>query len=234
MALAVVIIDIRSSVGRPQVPEQLERLVGSLRNTVPNALFQVAWGDEVEGVLPSPVDAWELYVSVLRSLGDLPFYMGMGIGDVSHLPLNLPGRNVHELNGTGFKAARQAVDSAKRDPEATVALAFNVFGQPNLTEALNGYPRMINAAVGQMTRTQKKYFIDWLLGYNQSAIADRHGVRQSTVSLSLQRAGASQLPIMRGGLNALLGFVAEHMQWVFGRETGDDGILRSAPRTFPE
>lgn len=213
MALAVVIVDIRASVGRPKLSAELERLAETLRTAVPGALFQIAWGDEVEGVLPSPVDVWDLYLRTRRSLGELPFYMGVGFGDASDSPLELVGRSVHELNGTAFKAARQAVDSAKRDPRAGIALAFDVFEHPHLTEALNAYPRMINAAFRQMTRTQKAYFEDLILGYSQSAIADRHGVRQPTVSLSLQRAGADQLASTREGLTSLLAFVAGHVQW---------------------
>lgn len=213
MAVAVVIIDIRASVEHVDLAPELKRLAQSLEAEVPGSMFQVAWGDEVEGVLPRPADTWDLYLHVRKTLGDLGFYMGVGFGEISGGSSGIAGQSVHDLNGTAFKAAREAVEAAKADTEAALALEFSVFGQPELTAALSAYPRIINLAARRMTRTQRAYFSDLIVGYRQSAIARRHGVRQPSVSLALQRAGADQLDAMAGGLRALLAFVAAYTHW---------------------
>lgn len=212
----MVIVDIRASVERRHVSDDLTRLVLTLQPAVPTGLFQVAWGDEVEGVLPFPVDLWDLYIRTRTSLGEVPFYMGVGFGEASNLPLQMAESSVHELNGTAFKSARHALERAKRDKLSGIALAFDVYDSPMLTEALNGYPRMINAAFRQMTRKQRAYFEDLIVGFSHVAIAKRHGVSQPTVTKALQRAGADQLAGMRDGLTALLEFVAGHVQWGTG------------------
>lgn len=213
MAVAVAVFDIKASTARTDVLTALNRLVDALRTSAAPALVQVAWGDEVEAVLPSSMDLWALYVSARACLGELPFYMGVGFGEVAALPLPGPAASVHELNGTAFKAARLAVDRIKREATAGVALGFEVPESPSLTIALNTYPRMLDAALGQMTRKQRTYFDDLILGLSQREIAQRHHVSQPTVSISLQRAGADQLAHMRDGLTALLSVVAKEVGW---------------------
>lgn len=213
LALAVAIIDIRASVERTDVPETLRELAHHLRSTVPSGRFQVAWGDEVEGLLTVPVDVWDLYVDIRKSLGNLDFYLGVGFGDITETPLAGEERSVHELNGTAFKAARTAMERAKREAAPGLSLAFDVHGHPALTRALNGYPFMMGAAYRQMTSKQKTYFGDLVLGYSHSAIATRHGVSQPTVTKVLKSAGAHQLPLMCAGLAALLDVVGEHIHW---------------------
>jgi hypothetical protein len=213
VAVGVIIIDVRASVERSHVYASLNRLVADLRTAVPAGFFQVAWGDEVEGVLPSPVDLWDLYVLARRSLDDIPCYIGVGFGEISdHDEIPASG-SVHELNGTAFKAARDALDGVKSDDLAAIPLAFTVYGNTALTQALNGYPRLINAAFRGMTPKQRTYFEDRAVGYRQMQIAERHGVHQSTVAKELKRAGADQLDCMRTALRALLQFVATYLSW---------------------
>ncbi len=213
MALAVVIIDVQASVRYPDLTPELRRLAQSLQAEVPGSMFQIAWGDEVEGVLPYPADIWDLYLHVRSVLGELGFYMGVGIGEISQVASAIAGQSVHELNGTAFKSAREAVGAAKSATGAAVALEIEVAGEPELSAALQAYPHMINVAARSMTRTQRAYFTDLILGYRQSEIARRHGVRQPTVSLALHRAGADQLAAMQDGLRALLAFVASYTHW---------------------
>ena len=220
VGLAVMIIDIRRSVQRSDVRANLRRLMEDLQSAAPGAFLQIAWGDEIEGILPVPTDLWEIYVRARRSLGDVPFYMGVGFGDVAEDPLPSAPVSVHEINGTAFKAARWALERAKGPNLTSIALAFQVFGDASLTVALNGYPLMLNVGIGQMTPKQRLYFDDLVLGCSHTAIAVRHGVRQPTVSKALRMAGADQLVCMREGLGALLTFVADHVKWgTQGQET---------------
>ena len=45
----------------PDLTPEIRRLAQSLQAEVPGSMFQIAWGDEVEGVLPYPADIWNLY-----------------------------------------------------------------------------------------------------------------------------------------------------------------------------
>lgn len=220
LALAVAIVDVRESIGRSRVSAELKALVPELRPMAPSGLFQVAWGDEMQAVLPSRVDLWDFYIRTRKSLRELPFYMGVGFGELSDPVMPLIEGSVHDLNGSAFKSARNAVERAKRDAFQSVALAFDVYENRHLTTALNAYVRMINDAYRQMTPKQRTYFNDVLLGDRHDAIAVRHGVSQPTISTTLKRAGAGQLDSMREGLSALLTFVGDYLGWGAAMEEG--------------
>lgn len=188
---------------QPNTPLLLQGVANILRPH--SKVTQVVWGDEVESVLASATDLWDLYIGVRRQLGPQAFYMGVGFGEVTSGTIS---GEIHELNGTAFKSAREAVDAAKAAGGREIALRFSVHGEGELTRALNAFIDVLNASFGRMTRQQKVYMRDLVLGLSQTEIARRHRRAQASVQGALARAGHDQLAYAREGLVALLALTA--------------------------
>ncbi|MFJ5861459.1 MarR family transcriptional regulator [Pseudarthrobacter sp. NPDC092439] len=102
----VLTIDQRGSTGdRDRVPELVSELSG-LSGPGTGAAFERSVGDEVQGVIADPGQVVDAALHALRS-GH--WYVGIGVG---HVVLT-PGASSREGSGTGFVAARQAVEAAK-------------------------------------------------------------------------------------------------------------------------
>lgn len=212
MSKAVVIIDLQSSVSREDNLGWLKGVAALVRTQ--SSLAQVVWGDEVEAVIDRPIDLWSLYIAVRRFLLERSFYMGVGFGNVVSEDIF---DGIHELNGTAFKAARQAIDWAKGGPKKEVALSFSVYGEQDLTRVLNAFVETLNISFARMTPQQVGYMQDFLIGLRQTAIADRHHVTQPAVHKVLVKAGAKQVACVREGLGAVMRIVENLMGW--GRES---------------
>lgn len=214
MSVAVLIVDLASSVAKPS-RLALNRALEGIRAAAPEALAQAAWGDEVEAVLPYPVNLWDLYIRVCRHMEPIGFYMGVGWGELTEEPI--PGEtSIHELNGTAFKAARAALDDSKNRGSDLLTLRFCAWEHPSLGRALNGSLDMMNAAFRAMTTRQRLYVADRTLGLRPGEIARRHGVTSQTVTTVLQKAGAAQIAIMQDQLDALTHILTDILSW--GRE----------------
>lgn len=98
----VLTIDQRgSSTDMDRVPE----LISELARLTP-AAFERSVGDELQGLVEEPAQAVDIALHALRS-GH--WYIGIGIGAV----VLAPGASPREGTGTGFVAARKAVELAK-------------------------------------------------------------------------------------------------------------------------
>jgi hypothetical protein len=98
----VLTIDQRGSTGDiDRVPE----LISALGRLTP-APFERSVGDELQGVVEDAAEVVDISLYALR-LGH--WYVGIGIGDV----VLAPGGSPREGSGSGFVAARKAVDLAK-------------------------------------------------------------------------------------------------------------------------
>lgn len=208
MSKAVVIIDLASSVSRGDAWSSLKGVAALIRPQA--SLAQVVWGDEVEAVVDRPTDLWSLYITVRQFLLEPSFYMGVGFGDV--VAEGVSGE-IHELNGTAFKAARQAIDWAKGEPKKEVALSFSVYGEHDLTRALNAFVETLNISFACMTPQQVRYMRDFLIGLRQTAIAQRHHVTQPAVHKVLARGGSAQVACVREGLGALVRATGHAVGW---------------------
>lgn len=103
----VLTIDQRASTGdRDRVPDLITQLAALSPAGDIGAAFERSVGDEVQGVLADPADVVDAALHALRSGR---WYVGIGIGHVSLAP----GASSREGSGTGFVAARQAVEAAK-------------------------------------------------------------------------------------------------------------------------
>jgi hypothetical protein len=85
--------------------DRVPGLISELRS-LSSAGFERSVGDELQGVVEHPAEVVDVALHALRSGY---WYVGIGIGTV-HLA---PGAGPREGTGTGFVAARKAVDQAK-------------------------------------------------------------------------------------------------------------------------
>ncbi|MBT2247169.1 MarR family transcriptional regulator [Arthrobacter sp. BHU FT2] len=98
----VLTIDQRgSSSDADRVPDLITELAA-----LSGARFERSVGDELQGVVENPAEAVDIALHALRS-GH--WYVGIGIGPVRLAPNGSP----REGSGSGFVAARKAVDQAK-------------------------------------------------------------------------------------------------------------------------
>ncbi|HJV98698.1 MAG TPA: MarR family transcriptional regulator [Arthrobacter sp.] len=98
----VLTIDQRgSSADVDRVPELISELAG-----LTAAPFERSVGDELQGLVEDPAEVVDIALHALRS-GH--WYVGIGIGTVALAP----GASPREGTGTGFVAARKAVELAK-------------------------------------------------------------------------------------------------------------------------
>lgn len=73
--------------------------------------FIITLGDEWQGLLHYPCDYGSILGYFHEILGDIKFYCGIGIGDVSVHNFEL---TVNQLDGPSFHKARNALKMAKR------------------------------------------------------------------------------------------------------------------------
>lgn len=85
--------------------DRVPGLIAALADSIP-ATFERSVGDELQGVVSDPAHVVNVALQALR---DGHWYVGIGIGTV-HLA---PGASPREGSGSGFVAARKAVDLAK-------------------------------------------------------------------------------------------------------------------------
>lgn len=90
-----------SSADVDRVPELISELAG-----LTSEAFERSVGDELQGLVADPAEVVDIALHALRS-GH--WYVGIGIGSV----VLAPGASPREGTGTGFVAARKAVDLAK-------------------------------------------------------------------------------------------------------------------------
>src|SRR6478752_6359617 len=85
--------------------DRVPGLIDALRSLTPDP-FERSVGDELQGVVERAADVVDIALHALR---DGHWYVGIGIGAVKLLP----GGSPREGSGSGFVAARKAVEIAK-------------------------------------------------------------------------------------------------------------------------
>ncbi|MGL5826495.1 MAG: transposase [Nocardioides sp.] len=175
MTVAVLTVDQRDSRrGADRVPEVLSRItqIPALR------IFERTAGDEVQGVLDSPVAIRQTIEALLR---DAQWNIGVGIGFVeSPLPASArAGR------GPAYLHAREAVTAAKTSPWNLRVAGDDSYGCRQLETVLWLWASVL------ARRTQRGWEVvdlaDRGLGYADAGT--RLGISQSAVSQRAQAAG---------------------------------------------
>ena len=181
----------RSDIDR--VPE----LTAALRDLAP-VPFDRTVGDELQGVVDRPDEVVDIALHALRS-GH--WYVGIGIGAVQLLP----GDSPREGSGSGFVAARKAVERAKGAAgqvplsvvSGTMVRGRDVQQQESAVACANAEAvlRLIGRLVQQRTKAQWRV-VDRLRAIDgegrhgtQKQVARELGLSEQSVSRALLRSG---------------------------------------------
>ncbi|HET7140140.1 MAG TPA: MarR family transcriptional regulator [Arthrobacter sp.] len=193
----VLTIDQRGSTADiDRVPE----LIAALRSLTP-APFERSVGDELQGVVEDAADVVEIALYALRSRH---WYVGIGIGTVQLTP----GGSPREGSGSGFVAARKAVELAKGSAgQVPVSVVSGSIGRgreirpPAREGALasanaQAVLRLIGRLVQQRTQSQWRV-VDRLRALqggdgkhgSQKIVARELGITEQSVSRAVLRSG---------------------------------------------
>jgi hypothetical protein len=192
----VLTIDQRgSSSDRDRVPD----LISALRTLTP-ASFERSVGDELQGVVENAAEVVDIALHALRS-GH--WYVGIGIGNVQMAP----GDSPREGSGSGFVAARKAVELAKSAAgQVPLSVVAGIMGRGDLPpEGKEGAVasanaqavlRLIGRVVQQRTEAQWRV-VDRLRGIqdgegrhgSQKQVAHSLGITEQSVSRAVLRSG---------------------------------------------
>lgn len=213
---AVVFIDLQGSSASPAKRARLQQQLLALRDQL-NARnkpdlsvpFQVVWGDELKGVLYGAERLWELYRQVYSLMPDTPFYYAVGLGSIDTSFSQADTVDINLLDGTAFKAARQALDNLKAKPKQPYCIEFATAGSSRFGESLNAYVTICNDLVAHMTPAQYRHFIAEY-PWHQQAHGEKEHVSRQAVWETLQRARIDAYKAACAGLESLLAVVTDH------------------------
>lgn len=192
----VLTIDQRgSSSDRDRVPD----LISALQDLTP-APFERSVGDELQGVVE---DAEQVVDVALQALRSGYWYVGIGIGSV-HLA---PGGSPREGSGTGFVAARKAVELAKSAAgQVPLSVVAGIMGRGDVPSQgkegamasanAQAVLRLIGRVVQQRTEAQWRV-VDRLRAIqngegrhgSQKQVAQSLGITEQSVSRAVLRSG---------------------------------------------
>lgn len=183
--------------------DRVPDLIAALRGLTPEP-FERSVGDELQGVVEQAADVVEIALHALRSGY---WYVGIGIGTV----LLAPGASPREGSGSGFVAARKAVELAKgaagqvplsvvsgtmirgkdtRSPEQKSAAEEGAMASSNAQAVL----RLIGRLVQHRTDAQWRV-VDHLRAQgdgrhgSQKQVAQELGITEQSVSRAVLRSG---------------------------------------------
>ena len=153
--------------------------------------FSVTLGDEFQGLLHSPDHILELLFDIKYQLYPIQVRFGIGLGEILTEidPLESIG-----ADGPAYHAARRLIGEVKRSESGKKAVACDMmFGgkdQDECLESINAGLGLIHFMENHWSPKQFENIYDsFFLGLNQSQIAEKKGVNQSTVHRSLSAAG---------------------------------------------
>ncbi|MDO5729472.1 MAG: hypothetical protein Q4P71_07610 [Actinomycetaceae bacterium] len=187
----VLTVDQRGSRTQPdRVPEAIDLL--SAVTTV--RAFERTVGDEFQGVLSDPVAVAEALEILTRNKG---WHIGLGLGTVDQ---PLPA-NAREGDGPAFRAARNAVDRAKKE-KATVFLTEDPNDERACANA-QALWRLMEALL--QARTARQWEISHLARHATGAeVAKAQDVTPQTISTVLQAAHHREIEEARPAVIDLL------------------------------
>lgn len=178
---------------RQGVQEKLRSLLHTINDEYQDDLasrFSLTLGDEFQGVLKRPDRLLKLLVRIKLHLWPITVRFGVGIGEIT--TTIDPAASIG-ADGPAYHAARAMITEVKRAQTGKKALRLDTaIGQAGAEpfHALNAGLCLLHFVETDWTTRQREHIGDSLLGgLNQSEIALRRGVNQSTIQRSLDSAG---------------------------------------------
>lgn len=153
--------------------------------------FTITLGDEFQGLLKKPDRLLRIVTEIKWALTPVKARFGIGFGEIQ-TAIN-PEASIG-ADGPAYHLARQMIQEIRATETGKHAMNCNLMlawqgGSPVLT-AINGGLRLMAFLESDWTEKQRANVMDsYLGGLNQSQIADKRQLNQSTVQRSLVGAG---------------------------------------------
>ena len=203
--------------------DRVPELIAALRS-VTSAPFERSVGDELQGVVEHSTEVVEIALHALRSGY---WYVGIGIGTVQLMP----GRSPREGSGSGFVAARKAVELAKSAAsQVPLSVVSGNMGRgrgmpPSAREGsmasanAQAVLRLIGRVVQQRTEAQWRVVdrLRMLQGADgthgsQKQVALDLGITEQSVSRAVARSGWPEEWAARPAAAMLLDYAQTHIE----------------------
>ncbi|WP_104042822.1 MarR family transcriptional regulator [Arthrobacter sp. ZGTC412] len=202
--------------------DRVPDLISALRDLTP-AAFERSVGDELQGVVEHAAEVVDVALQALRSGY---WYVGIGIGSVQLAP----GDSPREGSGSGFVAARKAVELAKSAAgQVPLSVVSGTMGrgrdiQPQTQEGAmasanaQAVLRLIGRVVQQRTEAQWRV-VDRLRAFqggegrhgSQKHVAQELGITEQSVSRAVLRSGWQEEWAARPAAAMLLDHAHSHL-----------------------
>lgn len=225
--VAVIFIDLVGSSRAPRRRGELQRMLFQMRDQHNAALgsrliapFEVVGGDELKGALNDPRHVWSLYRASYELMAGIPFYFSVGLGTIDTTEGYDVERIIDVLDGTAFKAAREAMDhlKAKAKEVKPYRIRFQSAGSAHYVDALNAYVGILNDLVQHMTASQRQHFLREFPWNGASELSAETTVSRQSIWETLQRARIDAYREANRGIEALLQLAWEYESLVLPRE----------------
>ena len=196
MYIAIIgdLVKSRELKSREDAQNKLKAILNEINETYKDQLasrFSVTLGDEFQGLLNSSENILKLLFELKYRLYPIKVRFGIGFGDILTQinPLESIG-----ADGPAYHAARKMINEVKRTESGKKSLVcdimFGVKDQDECLEALNSGLCLIHFMETHWSDKQRDNIYDSLYhNLNQSEIARKRGLNQSTVHRSLSSAG---------------------------------------------
>jgi len=177
---------------------QRQRLdeINSLRSDLLAVPFSSSGGDEIQALVSTPGDAWEVLATLDSNSWLLQFRFTVGVGELS---TSLRDRT-WEMDGSCFHRAREAMDDAKREHRW---IMFRGMGARSDRE-VNGVVRALQVIRDGWTQRQRTAITYRRHAELQTAAAELMGLDQSTMSKMLKAAHYKEYLEIEDVLRSLL------------------------------
>ncbi|RZN42868.1 MAG: hypothetical protein EFT35_01605 [Methanophagales archaeon ANME-1-THS] len=183
---------------------KLEETLNAINAKFPDDIridFKPTVGDEFQGVLKSPKNAYEIYVFIKSNM-PVDFYCGMGIGDIER-----PLADELGMRGTAFYRARSALELCKKSNRKLLIKSSDMTNQTD--EILNTLLRFIEVLEESWTERQREV-VNYLRSHPGSTyeqIGNHFGISKQAVSQILAAADWAAISEGENLLHHLLGSI---------------------------
>lgn len=223
--VAVVFVDLVGSSQASGRRADLQRKLIGLRDYINSSLgtssaipFQVVWGDELKGVLLDPSVSWELYRQIFAFMEGTPFYCAIGFGTIDTFFEQGSTTDINLLDGSAFKAARNALDLLKEREIGPYKLYFEAVDRSDYCRALNAFVGIMNDLLRHMTPAQRRVFSQEIPWHASADTAEATPVSRQSAWETLQRARIDAYREADAGITALLRLGAEQPDIILSHE----------------